>query len=408
MLTFLSPLFLVGAGAAAVPIVLHLLKREPVPRVKFAAVKLLKHAPVEDTEKHRLRELLLLALRVAALVLLALALMTQLVPRTAKLVRRAPVIPSSSARVAVVPVGADPATVALADALRTELSLPGAVRSNREEEGWPTARDSPAVDVGSPPPELLEGLRGRANSTFVILTNATPGDGATQVNLALYRTTDGRSLASTRLSGAPASFPDLAGRTGAWARSALGLPALTTEETRRLRAAHPATIDVAQRLASARTLLRLWRPGEALPLFEDVLKVEAGFAPALADYATALSRLGRNKAAAAARAHAAQAAMALPELLRVAIERDYWQGVGNSEEERRSNERLYQLTPDEASAVLAPRGRTSAQQLADLEALRAAQSPVTLDPRFDTVEARLAINQGNPSEALAAVDRGER
>ena len=73
MLTFLSPLFLVGAGAAAVPIVLHLLKREPEPRVKFAAVKLLKHAPVEDTEKHRLRELLLLALRVAALVLLALA-----------------------------------------------------------------------------------------------------------------------------------------------------------------------------------------------------------------------------------------------------------------------------------------------------------------------------------------------
>ena len=42
MLSFLSPLFLAGAAAAAVPIVLHLLKREPEPRVKFAAVKLLK------------------------------------------------------------------------------------------------------------------------------------------------------------------------------------------------------------------------------------------------------------------------------------------------------------------------------------------------------------------------------
>ena len=49
MLSFLSPLFLAGAAAAAVPIVLHLLKREPEPRVKFAAVKLLKHAPVEYT-----------------------------------------------------------------------------------------------------------------------------------------------------------------------------------------------------------------------------------------------------------------------------------------------------------------------------------------------------------------------
>src|SRR6185503_20022840 len=51
----------------------HLLKREPEARVKFAAVRLLKQAPVEHTEKRHLRELLLLALRIAALVLLALA-----------------------------------------------------------------------------------------------------------------------------------------------------------------------------------------------------------------------------------------------------------------------------------------------------------------------------------------------
>src|SRR2546425_7464750 len=73
MLSFLSPLFLAGAAAAAVPLILHLLKREPEPRVKFAAVRLLKNAPVELTEKRHLRELLLLALRIAALVLLALA-----------------------------------------------------------------------------------------------------------------------------------------------------------------------------------------------------------------------------------------------------------------------------------------------------------------------------------------------
>jgi len=73
MLSFLSPLFLVGAAAAAVPIVLHLLKREPEARVQFAAVKLLKNAPVEHTERRHLRELILLALRITAFVLLALA-----------------------------------------------------------------------------------------------------------------------------------------------------------------------------------------------------------------------------------------------------------------------------------------------------------------------------------------------
>jgi len=73
MLSFLSPLFLAGAATVAVPLILHLLKREPEERVKFAVVRLLKEAPVEHTEKRHLRELLLLALRVAALVLLALA-----------------------------------------------------------------------------------------------------------------------------------------------------------------------------------------------------------------------------------------------------------------------------------------------------------------------------------------------
>jgi hypothetical protein len=71
--SFLSPLFLIGAAAAAVPILLHLLKREPEARVKFSAIRLLRHAPVEHTQRRRLRELLLLALRVTALVLLALA-----------------------------------------------------------------------------------------------------------------------------------------------------------------------------------------------------------------------------------------------------------------------------------------------------------------------------------------------
>ena len=73
MVSFLSPLFLIGVLTAVVPIILHLLKREPEPRVRFPAVKLLKQAPVAYTERRRLREWLLLALRVTALVLLALA-----------------------------------------------------------------------------------------------------------------------------------------------------------------------------------------------------------------------------------------------------------------------------------------------------------------------------------------------
>jgi von Willebrand factor type A domain/Aerotolerance regulator N-terminal len=71
--SFLSPLFLAGAAAAVVPIMLHFLKRKPEPRVRFGAVRLLRRAPVERVRQRNVRELLLLALRVTALVLLAVA-----------------------------------------------------------------------------------------------------------------------------------------------------------------------------------------------------------------------------------------------------------------------------------------------------------------------------------------------
>jgi hypothetical protein len=72
-MSLLAPLFMLGTLAAAVPIVLHLLKREPENRVRFSAVQLLRRAPVEHSSRRRLRELLLLALRVAALALMAFA-----------------------------------------------------------------------------------------------------------------------------------------------------------------------------------------------------------------------------------------------------------------------------------------------------------------------------------------------
>ena len=70
---FLSPLFLAGLLAVAVPIALHLLRRRIDPVVPFSAVRLLRQAPVEHKRRRRLEDLLLLALRVAAILLLALA-----------------------------------------------------------------------------------------------------------------------------------------------------------------------------------------------------------------------------------------------------------------------------------------------------------------------------------------------
>src|SRR5688572_7806448 len=72
-LSFLSPLFLAGMAAAAIPIVIHLFHRRTDPVVEVSAMRFLRKAPVEQAHHRRLREMLLLALRAAALLLLAFA-----------------------------------------------------------------------------------------------------------------------------------------------------------------------------------------------------------------------------------------------------------------------------------------------------------------------------------------------
>ncbi|MEP7027802.1 MAG: BatA and WFA domain-containing protein [Candidatus Eisenbacteria bacterium] len=73
-MTFLNPLYLLGLGAAAIPIVIHLLTRKRPRRIEFSSVEFLREVNVAQLRRFRLRELLLLALRVLAIALLALAL----------------------------------------------------------------------------------------------------------------------------------------------------------------------------------------------------------------------------------------------------------------------------------------------------------------------------------------------
>ena len=72
-MSFLFPMFLLGALSVAIPIVLHFVARHRAPQLPFSDVRFLERALVRRDGRRRLRELLLLALRVAVLLLLALA-----------------------------------------------------------------------------------------------------------------------------------------------------------------------------------------------------------------------------------------------------------------------------------------------------------------------------------------------
>jgi hypothetical protein len=70
---FLSPLWLLAGLAVAVPLAIHLMRRRTGARVDFPAVRWLARAEREHSRSLRLRNLLLMLLRVAAVLLLALA-----------------------------------------------------------------------------------------------------------------------------------------------------------------------------------------------------------------------------------------------------------------------------------------------------------------------------------------------
>jgi hypothetical protein len=69
----LSPLLLALGALAAVPLLLHLLQRHQGPRVVFPALRYLRRAEKESARRIRVRQLLLMLLRVAAVLLVALA-----------------------------------------------------------------------------------------------------------------------------------------------------------------------------------------------------------------------------------------------------------------------------------------------------------------------------------------------
>jgi hypothetical protein len=172
--SFLSPAFLLGALVAALPVALHLLGRRPQARVLFAAVRLLKRAPARETRRRRLRELVLLGLRVTAIVLLACAFARPYLAQPA----------STSSRAAVV--------VALDRSL--SMSAPGqfdrAVTLARDA----IARVAPGASVGllafDDDAELLVKPTPDRSAVLRALGLVQPGYGGTSYATALARAAD--------------------------------------------------------------------------------------------------------------------------------------------------------------------------------------------------------------------------
>src|SRR5688572_24434627 len=71
-MSFLAPLFLVGAAAISLPIIFHLIRRTSREKTIFSSLMFLQPSPPRITRRSRLENLFLLLLRCLVLALLAL------------------------------------------------------------------------------------------------------------------------------------------------------------------------------------------------------------------------------------------------------------------------------------------------------------------------------------------------
>src|SRR5436190_17517856 len=70
---FIAPLVLLGLGALAVPIFVHLIQRERKRVVEFPSLMFLRRIPYQSVRRRRIRDVALLMMRLAALALIILA-----------------------------------------------------------------------------------------------------------------------------------------------------------------------------------------------------------------------------------------------------------------------------------------------------------------------------------------------
>src|SRR3954454_6138341 len=72
-MSFLTPLFLAGLGAIAIPVLIHLIQREKKRVIEFPSLMFVRRIPYQSVRRRRIRHWALLAVRAAAIALIVAA-----------------------------------------------------------------------------------------------------------------------------------------------------------------------------------------------------------------------------------------------------------------------------------------------------------------------------------------------
>lgn len=165
-MAFLSPIFLLGALAAAVPVLVHLVRRTRARRIPFASLMFLRRIEQKTIRKRKLRNLMLLAMRCAALLILALAFSR----------------PYFTAGGPAMAAGDRPSSVILLD-VSYSMQYPGVFERGKQAAqrilGDAAANEQVALVTFSSSSEVLRSLKPDVAEARAALEQAQPGLGVT-------------------------------------------------------------------------------------------------------------------------------------------------------------------------------------------------------------------------------------
>src|SRR6188768_3806982 len=82
-MSFLTPLFLLGAAGIAIPVIVHLIQRERKNVVAFPSLMFVQRIPYQSVRRRRIRHWYLLLLRTAAIILIVAAFARPSLPQRA-------------------------------------------------------------------------------------------------------------------------------------------------------------------------------------------------------------------------------------------------------------------------------------------------------------------------------------
>src|SRR5438045_3941031 len=82
-MSFLTPFFLLGAAAIAIPVLVHLIQRERKNVIEFPSLMFVQKIPYQSVRRRRIRHWYLLLMRALAILLIAMAFARPFLPQRA-------------------------------------------------------------------------------------------------------------------------------------------------------------------------------------------------------------------------------------------------------------------------------------------------------------------------------------